>query len=220
MGLFRDYFKKKLGFILIQSPGPLSQGAFGGADALDGARDDALWLRKQFLPLLCDDVFLENFARSRGVVRAALEPEAHYIGRLRYAYNWFIMGGKDAGMINALLNYFDLTEVVITNLRDEDPEKWAEFRVLLNGIKGELLTKLDQVEWAINEAKPARSKFAGYNLRITFPQAVDYLGVGIIAGHDVTLYPFGAGEMETQTTANEMPVVLSGHHVTIYPLGS
>ena len=198
MGLFRDYFLKKLRFLLIQRPGPLAQLALGGADVLDGVRDDELWLRTQFFPLLCIDEFLARFARSRGIVRAALEPEEHYIGRIRYAYNWFIMGGKDAGMSTALINYFDLTEAVVRNLRFEDPERWAEFEVMVDGIKADLLTRLDQMEWSINEAKPARSKFAGFDLWMTFPKASDRWGTGVMAGHDVTLYPMGAGEMDSQ----------------------
>lgn len=217
MGLFWDYFKKKLRFPLIWKPGPLAQVAKGGAEVLDQAREDALWLREQFLPVLCDDAYLENFARSRGIVRSALEPEAYYIGRVRFAYLWFILGGKDEGMEKTILNYFDLDEVSVKNLRDEDPDRWAEFQVVLDGIKSNLLNELDQVEWAVNKIKPARSKLAGFDLWITFPKSDLHEGIGMFSGHDITVYPAGAGEMDFNLETGQFAACFGGHHVVVYP---
>lgn len=98
MGALWDYFKNTLRFPLIFSPGPLAQVSQGGAEVLDNAKEDELWLRKQFLPSLCDDGFLARFAASRGIRRWPYESNALWRDRVIRAYVFFMLGGKKAGL--------------------------------------------------------------------------------------------------------------------------
>jgi len=216
--IFWNYFKKTLQFILIQKAGPLAQMTKGGALALDKAREDDLWLRDQFMPGRCDDEFLANFAKSRGIVRAPQEPEEYYQNRIRMAYIWYILGGRDDGMEQAMMNYFGFTEADVINLRNEDPERWAEFRVKLNGVVGDILDRLDQVEWAVNEVKPARSKLAELELWLTFAMPTAGVAIGMLSGPVTLIYPYIAGEIEFYPAGPYVgPACLSGQDTTIYP---
>jgi len=219
MSIFWKYFKDTLRFLLIWKPGPLAQMVKGGALALDQAREDELWLRDQFSPERCEDEFLEQFAKSRGITRAPQEPEDYYKNRIRLAYIWYILGGRDEGVEKAMINYFGFTRVEITNLREEDPARWAEFRVLLDGVAGDILEKLDQVEWAINEVKPARSLLAGLTLYLTFENSVARLGAAIMGGPDTTIFPWGAGEINFYPAGPQAAAACqAGQDTTIYPL--
>jgi hypothetical protein len=120
MSLFWDYFKKTLRFMLIQKPGPLAQTAKGGAESLDRAREDALWLREQFLPAICDPEYLKRFGRSRGIRRYWHETDEQYKNRVILAFVWQLLGGRHHGL-SELLNYYGYSGVEIVNLRDEDP---------------------------------------------------------------------------------------------------
>jgi hypothetical protein len=158
--MFWDYFKNTLRLPFIANPGQLAMLAEGGADILDASRDDALTLRDQFLPERCEAANLKHFAACRGIVRAQLEPEIHWQGRVRLAYLWHIRGGRAGGLAATLVGYFGFTAVQVVNLRAEDPARWAEFRVIcdLGGVSPWF--EVNQVTWAINELKPARSKLA------------------------------------------------------------
>lgn len=185
MGLFWDYFKKELRFPFILKGDALAMLADGASVSLDDARDVALQLRDQFIPFRCEQVYLTNFARSRGIVQNPLEPDDHWLARVRFAYNWWRNGGRASAMAEALRIGFNFAGVMVINhgaegslidetsglmLIDEttgaalnyerDSSRWAEFSVIiyLNGY--ECLYTIDQITWAINEVKPARSKLA------------------------------------------------------------
>jgi hypothetical protein len=98
MGVIWDYFKEKLRFPLIQSPGPLAQMAKGGAEAADLTRDHEIWLRDQFLANQCDDQFLSDFGASRGIRRWPYEPEVLWRDRVIRAYVFYMLGGQAAGV--------------------------------------------------------------------------------------------------------------------------
>lgn len=166
MGIFWTYLRDTLRLPAIQQPGPLAMLADGGATTLDSARDVALQLRDQFFAERCEVAYLANFARRRGIVRGQLEPESSYHSRVRLAYLWHVQGGRESGMRQVLCDLFGFAETTVVNLRHEDPARWAEFRVVCDvglGINPDI--SFEQVEWAVNETKPARSRLA--EIRIT-----------------------------------------------------
>lgn len=189
MGLFWEYFKKKLRLIYLSQTGPLSLLAEGASSCLDEARANVLSLRNQFLPELCDEAFLTNFARSRGIVQAPLETKAHYQGRVRFAYLWWARGGRAGAMRLTLMEFFGFGDVTITSLRDEDPARWAEFRVEIEVLGENLEVSEAQVEWAINEAKAARSKLAEAQYIYATRGAVPRLAVSFQTTEVITIYP-------------------------------
>lgn len=184
MGLFWDYFRKELRFPPIARPGVLAMLVEGAAAALDAAREVVLQLRYQFFPFSCEEVYLVRFARSRGIVRNPLEPDEHWLARVRFAYHWWARGGRASAMAEALRIGFSFADVVVVNLGatgalydettgamlfDETTDapldfeagpRWAEFMVIVYLAGNEQLWTMDQVVWAINEVKPARSKLA------------------------------------------------------------
>lgn len=184
MGLFWDYFKKELRLQSIAETGPIAMVTEGASVCLDVVRDIMNVLREQFLPELCEDAHLICFARSRGIVRNPLEPEAHWLMRVRFAYNWWSRGGRASTMEQALLIGFDFgavsvvnmnkpfrlydegtmelldDEVTTNNILEGGSEYWAEFMVIVK-LKGNAISYTrEQIIWAINEIKPARSRLS------------------------------------------------------------
>lgn len=189
MSLFWDYFRNTLRFPPILRPGPLAMLAEGAALGLDAARNVILQLRDQFLPEKCEDVYLARYARSRGIVRAPLEPEGHYQARIRLAYLWWRRGGRASAMKQVLVSYFGFARVDIINLRTEDPDRWAEFRVVCELVGEQPIFTLDQVVWAINEIKPAGKKLAEVLFVASAIGDVPAWSIGLYAAGVTTVYP-------------------------------
>ncbi|BCS54571.1 phage tail protein [Geobacter sp. SVR] len=189
MGRFWAYFRDTLRLPFIQLPGALAMLAEGSAELLDTARGLIVTLRDQYLAERCEAALLAHFARSRGIVRVQQEPEAHWIGRVRLAYLWHIRGGRAGALRQVLLAYYGFADVRVINLRGEDPERWAEFRVECELIGSEPLFSQTQVEWAINEIKPARSKLS----EVLFVQSVigdvPCYSFALISTEIVTVFP-------------------------------
>ena len=116
MGIFWKYFQK-LSFPLILKGGALAKSAMGGAEALDTARDNIFWLRNQFLPEICDAQYLSDFSRSRGIVRAPVESSEQFTRRVIYAWQFFRLGGKAAGLPEILKLYGILDVELVEHLQ-------------------------------------------------------------------------------------------------------
>lgn len=216
MGLFWSYFRDTLRLPFIQTRDVLAMLAEGGASALDAARDVVLLLRDQFFPSRCEDLYLTRFARSRGIVRAPLEPQDHWLARVRFAYHWWSRGGRASAMKEGLLLGFGFSDARIINMRQEDPARWASFRVELAGVHGEVLNHIDAVRWAINEVKPARSKLSGLRLAATPLQADRHSGIIMQRGGFITIYPLAQKSFDPVAMPNQLAIGVSvGHIVTI-----
>lgn len=218
MGLFWPYFRDTLRLPFVRGTGPMAMLAEGGAEALDEARDVISLLRDQFFPFRCEAVYLARFARSRGIVRSPLEPEEHWLARVRFAYHWWSRGGRASAMAEGLRLGFGFSDVRVINMRAEDPAKWAQFRCELDGVTGDVLSRVDQVRWAINEVKPARSKLFALRFAASPARMERYAGVSVQRGGFVTIYPpvleaVAPAEMQSQYAVG----LTMGHAVTIYP---
>lgn len=185
MGVFWQYFKEILRWPLIASPGPLSLLVDGAAVCLDTVRDIVSDIRNQFFSTLSEAAFLGHFAKSRGIDRAPLEPDAHWLERVRFAYHWWSRGGRASSLAESLqvgfgfgsvtvismTNHFELVDETTSRpLADEstslaidggDTSRWAEFMVVAQLRGNEVRYTREQIVWAINEIKPARSRLAG-----------------------------------------------------------
>lgn len=219
MSIFRDYFKNALKFALIHRHGPLATLVNGAADILDIARESVLWVRDQFLPDRCETVNLDEFAQSRGITRAAYETDDQYYGRIRLAWHWFVTGGRESGVKRIVSDACGIDTVDIINLRDTDPERWAEFAVRINNIQGDMLTKLPTMTWAINEMKPARSKLAGYELVLYLETAQAWVGFGgPVTGALTTIHPLIATEITpAPVLIISAAVIQTGSNTVVYP---
>ncbi|BCS55207.1 phage tail protein [Geobacter sp. SVR] len=189
MRLFWAYFRDTLRLPFIQQHGALAMLAEGGAELLDAARDLIGTLRDQFLPERCEAAVLAHFARSRGIVRAQQEPEAHWIGRVRLAYLWHSRGGRAGALRQVLIAYYGFADVRVINLRGEDPERWAEFWVECELVGTESLFSQAQVEWAINEIKPARSKLSEVLFIQSIIGTVPSYSFAMVSTEVVTVFP-------------------------------
>lgn len=218
MGLFWDYFTKTLRLPFIQAAGPLALLADGGAASLDAARDIVVALRDQFFPSRCDAEFLIQFARSRGIVRNPLEPEEHWLERVRFTYHWWSRGGRASAMKEGLMLGFGFTAARVINMRDEDPAKWAQFRIELDGVSGDVLSRVDQIRWAIDEVKPARSKLFALRFAATSQSVEQHGGIAVQRGGFVTIYPPAIGNVDPPPTERYYAAgVTAGHLSIIYP---
>jgi hypothetical protein len=189
MSLFWSYFRDTLRFPPILIRGALSLLAEGGAAVLDTARAVVLLLREQFFAEKCEETYLANFARSRGIVRSALETEANYQARVRFAYLWWARGGRASALEAVLVDYFGFAAARVVSLRAEAPERWAEFRVELDVFGGNLAVSQEQVTWVINELKPARSKLDAALFTYSVSGPVPVYALGLQSSEVITVYP-------------------------------
>ncbi len=165
MSLFFDYFKKTLKWRPIQDPGPIGAVVRGGALALDTVRDSILWLRLQASPETCEEQFLSFHAAARGIIRRRHESITQYRTRVVNAYAWQLLGGKRAGFPK-MLSYLGYPNVYTYNLKNDDPERWAEFKVILPLPEDTTITEADikTIDDVVNDQKPAKSKLAEITL--------------------------------------------------------
>jgi len=215
MGLLWSYFRDTLRLPFLAKPGPLAMLAQGGAECLDctpvpvtfegepvtfegepvtwgtiATREIIALLRDQFLPSRCEDVYLERFAASRGIVQAPLEPEQYWQARIRFAYHWWARGGRESAMVEGLRLGFGFEAARVESLRGEDPAKWASFRVVLTGGPGDILLQVDRVRWAINEVKPARSLCRELKFYAPEQRVERVCGIAALSGTVTVIYPY------------------------------
>lgn len=163
MGELWRYFKNILHWGPIQKPGPVQALAHGTAQGMEQAREDALYLRDQWLPALCDESMVPEHGLSRGIIRHVTETAAQYRSRVVHAYAWHMLGGKTEGLPEILRFYgFDVESV--ENMRQFSPTRWAEFMVRLKTPDSYIdqeaqLNSLKTLVWLVYEYKAARSYF-------------------------------------------------------------
>lgn len=179
MSLFWDYFRKTLRWVPVWNPGPLSAIAKGGAFAMDQARTAVLWLRDQFVPERCDDDYLARHAACRVITRQHYrETDGQYRFRVAHAYDWHLKGGIVQGLIE-ILEHYGFEHIVILNLRQEDPLKWAEFRVYARPGFWMESEDYDLLEFICNEYKAARSRLETIVVQLEASQPA-YHGMEVI----------------------------------------
>jgi P2-related tail formation protein len=159
---FWKYFAG-LRFGPLDAPGPLQALVKGMAHRLDTVRDDAVFLRAQWFPQLCEPEMLPAHGTSRGIIRHHTETPEQFRRRVINAYAWHMLGGKQEGLPE-LLEFYGYSVAEIDNVRKYQPSRWAEFQVGLdtpeNLAAGDTVKSLETLVWLINEYKPARSVLA------------------------------------------------------------
>lgn len=180
--IFWKYFKNSCHWIFIQAPGPIAAITQGGSLILDNAREAILWLRNQFNPATCDANFIPEHARSRNIKKLPGESEKQFKARCINALLWYRRAGKRPGMI-ANLGVIGFSDTEIINLRHEDPERWAEFRLELPLPETVTITADDisNIDDVVNDQKPARSKLAA--VRIIRERTNDIMCASVIQIH-------------------------------------
>jgi hypothetical protein len=186
MNLFWSYFRDSLRFPLIRNLGPLAMLVEGAAVTLDEVRELIIALRDQTQPLRCNDAMLLRFAASRGITRSPNEPELYWLERVRFAYDWWCKGGRSSLLSKSLVDGFNVASAKIINMRREDPTQWASFRLEIDGASGDLLTRLNQIDWAVNEVKPARSKLKHTSLFVSKSDILPFWAGVVLFGETVT----------------------------------
>lgn len=215
MGLLGTYFKDTLRVPFLAKAGPLAMLVNGASFCLDEAREIVSTLRDQFLPSRCEDVYLERFAASRGIVRAPLEPIEYWQARTRFAYHWWSRGGRASAMSEGLTLGFGFDSAKVVNLRGEDVTKWASFRVVLVGGHSEILFCLPQIRWAINEVKPARSKLDEVRFYAPTQHMERVCGIATIGGTVSVVYPYSPTDLTFDDASVWHGVTGQGGTITI-----
>ena len=164
MSEFWKYFHDRLAWPLIHAPGPLSGLVRGMALALDSARDDIVYFRRQWFPGLCEAGLVPDFGAGRGLVRHPKETAEQFRARVVNAWRWHQLGGRTEGLPE-ILRFYGFETARIDNMRQWQPGRWAEFQIGLatpatQAEQQALLADLDTLLWLVNEYKPARSVLA------------------------------------------------------------
>ncbi|MGD9809630.1 MAG: phage tail protein [Deferribacterales bacterium] len=164
--MFFQYFSKTLKFPFLSAGSAITSLVKGMAAVLDDMVDVLYWLRKQFMPSECEEQYLRRFAESRSIKRYSFESAEQYRDRIFGAYIFYALAGRVDG-IKAIFEMYGL-DVAVQSLRDEDPERWAEFYLIFASVSADVLTRNTEYIEIINDVKPARSKLAGikYNMDI------------------------------------------------------
>ena len=132
--------------------------------ALDSARDDIVYFRRQWFPELCEAGLVPDFGAGRGLVRHPKETAEQFRARVVNAWRWHQLGGRTEGLPE-ILRFYGFETVRIDNMRQWQPGRWAEFQIGLatpatQAEQQALLADLDTLLWLVNEYKPARSVLA------------------------------------------------------------
>ena len=175
MSVFWKYFHDTLRWRVIFHPGPLAALVRGLALVMDDARQDILWLRRQYVPPRCDAEFMARFGASRGIVRWRFDSDDSYGRRVVNAFAWHKLGGKVRGLERILAENAFQARV----LPSPDPELWAHFRLDFTiGDSGFDQDAAALAFWLANEYKAARSVLEGLWTRVSenLPLSV---GVGL-----------------------------------------
>lgn len=164
MSKFYEYFSKTLRFPFLRVGSTIISLVRGIALVLDNMLPSITWLRDQFLVSKCENEYLRYFAASRAIQRYTFESDDQYRDRIFAAFVYFSQAGKESG-IKQIFAIYGL-DVSVRNMRDTDPERWAEFELIFSGVSGSVMTGSTEYIEIINDIKAARSKLAGvvYNL--------------------------------------------------------
>ena len=112
MSLFFDYFRNTLRFPLIWKDGVLARLVKGAALTLDKAREDVLAVRPQAMPETCDLEYLVRLGDGRGVQQWPTELNDFFRTRVSSAYDFFMLGGKRAGLAEIIRRAGAKVEIV------------------------------------------------------------------------------------------------------------
>lgn len=175
MSRFWKYFHDSLNWSAIFNPGPVSAIIKGLAHELDHAREDIVWLRRQWTPVTCEDDRIVPFGESRGVPRTRIDTDATYKNRVINAYIWHKLGGK----VRGVERIYRENDFIARILNASNPELWAHFRVWIDVNNTIFGPDAAELAWFLaNEYKPARSKIEYFITSIDLPLE-EYVGVGV-----------------------------------------
>ena len=196
MSLFWKYFKDTLKWRWIQAAGPMAALVQGAAIVMDGVREDILWLRLQAFPDTCDDQFLAIHGEARGIYQRENETLARYRTRVIKAYAWQLLGGKNLGLPK-ILEHYGYPGTQIYNMKEEDPARWAEFKIKLPDTVGKVISETDfpAIFEAVEDQKPARSKLAAITFERGKKGGIAYAGY-VRQSKSLTIFPYSALSMK------------------------
>lgn len=218
--MYWKYFKDGLKWLFVAAPGPIAAIVQGAAWCLDLTRENILWLRKQFNPETCDIIFLRKHAKSRGIIRNKSEiDDDRFKARVVNAYAWQLLGGKNAGL-PVIFQHYGYSNIDITNIRTEDPLRWAEFRLSLEPPPGEgfNINDWELIPFIANDQKPARSKVESIKMVLSVSSDTPHLVPVACYGEEITVYPYTTTYVEN---SGQTPQIVFGYQavetITVQP---
>ncbi len=130
----------------------------------DLAQETIFRLREQSFLATATGKALDQLGRDRGLPRYREETDEEYQLRLLAAYSIHSQIGTAAAMLDTFQR-LGFTDAEIQELRAEDPNRWAEFRVNLP-LPEASFTEAQRTNLlnTISRMKPAHTKLAGLNI--------------------------------------------------------
>lgn len=178
MSLFFEYFKN-LNWLYLKENSAITAIIHGLSLVLDETKEKITWVRNQGIMGLCDDEYINDHARSRNIQTRINETPEQFKRRVFYAFIWFRKSGRKSGMQESF-NVAGFPDIGIINCRDEDPERWAEFKLIFDD-ENKFLThdQIKTITEIANIQKPARSKLASIDLSDLMQQNSYFAGCHI-----------------------------------------
>ncbi|MDQ7790233.1 MAG: phage tail protein [Eubacteriales bacterium] len=163
---FAEYFYHLLHRVFkrgLPEDGDAHKFAHALGPAFDEAQEGIFLLREQAIVATAAGPALDVLGRDRGLPRWRDESDDMYRLRLLTAYSMHAQVGTEAAMRSAIgrLGY----DFEISELRQVDPERWAEFKITLK------LTEFTEAQRAalratVRRLKPAHTKLASLDIEI------------------------------------------------------
>jgi len=130
----------------------------------DAAMESLFMLREQALVITATGKALDQLGKDGGLARYRDEDDEAYRRRLLAAFSIHTQVGTKAAML-AAFHILGFMGADIDELRAEDPNRWAEFRVVLS-LPAAIFSEADRsnILATIRKMKPAHTKLAELNL--------------------------------------------------------
>lgn len=150
---------------------------------------DIYWLRDQFNPATCEDMYLDRHGAARGLRRHPREDAARWRRRVCTALAWHKLAGRSAGMPR-ILEHYGYSGAVMVNLAAEGQTAlWAHFRCRLTPKAAVREADWELVRWVLQETKPAKSVLETVTLVLS-PQATVSPRMTQTVGEVITIMPW------------------------------
>ena len=139
------------------------------ASAAEGFRQSAFSARRQKFPELSDDSVLYLLGKERNLEKFRYESSNEFRERIKKSVDfWFQAGSVET--LKEILTIYGFSGTEIKSVRYEDPEKWAEFDIILERrtIIENVKEKVELVTNVVNHLKPAHEKLRYFQLNFIF----------------------------------------------------
>lgn len=157
--MFWKFITKTLSFAPARAGGPVAVVLEGVSRVFDDMVEDIKWTRDQMNPATCEDAFVPDFGKSRGIKKHPAETFEKYRRRVVKAWAWHRKAGRNRGIEN-ILDHYGHAGCQVASMKPVDAERWAEFEVRVPADGPMDGADYQSIKETTSEAKAATAKLA------------------------------------------------------------